>query len=80
MQEATPAYTRLPHSTAGHSSTSGFMTLGQKRLEASVWTLLLEQPHHNGLLNMEAVFGLIEHNGLWPVQHFGCNFFAAMGG
>src|SRR4051794_34620224 len=53
--------------------------MGFGGLIASPSTLLAEAPGEDALLGMEPVFGLIEHDGLRPIDHLFGDLLATMG-
>src|SRR3984957_6338659 len=49
-----------------------------RRRRSSLQNFGTYQPDHHGLLRMQPVFGLIQHDRSRPVDHVGGNFLAAM--
>ena len=64
----------------------GFGTLdvaGSSNRQECLYTSLcvqLDEFGHNGLLRVEAVFGLVEDDALWAIEHVLADFFAGVGG
>ena len=44
------------------------------------WKCVLHGQGHDCFLRVEAIFRFVEDDGVWPVDDFGADFFAAMCG